>query len=325
MKMDEEIKITTKTALVTGGTGFIGSNLVRRLVADGWEVHCLVREGSNLELLLDVKDEITFHRTDGSTTSVVDIFQRSKPKIVFHLAAFSKHPYDLEELVPMINSNISLPVQILEAMSRTGVDFMINTGTFWQHYEGEPYNPVSLYSATKQAFQDILRFYTQAHPIRAITLILFDTYGPGDPRPKLFNQLTDAARTGHPMRMTPGEQMLDLVYIDDVVEGYMMSAKRLVSGQVSNHESFAISAGEHIRLRDFVDLFQKTLGSKIQIQWGSIPYREREVMVPWSEGAPPPGWEPKTSLQEGLKKTFNGLEKGKTSPGPSAKTRYRHQ
>jgi nucleoside-diphosphate-sugar epimerase len=190
--------------------------------------------------------------------------------------------------------------QLLEAMKVNELSNLINTGTSWEHYNNEVYNPVCLYAATKQAFEVIMEYYIQACGIKAITLKLFDTYGPDDFRPKLFNLLNKAAVTGEPLDMSEGEQLIDLVHIDDVVEAYLISALRLLDKQVTQHERYAVSSGNPLPLKELVKLYAEVTGQAIPLHWGARPYRDREVMVPWFLGSSLPGWKPLVSLSEGI-------------------------
>ena len=167
-------------------------------------------------------------------------------------------------------------------MTLQGVTKLINTGTSWQHYENEDYNPVCLYAATKQAFEDMLKFYVEASELKVITLKLFDTYGPDDPRPKLFTLLRRVAEEQTELAMSPGEQLIDLVYIDDVIEGYLLAARRLMDNSVSGMEDYAISSGKQISLKELVAIYGRTIGKQLPIKWGGRSYRTREVMVSWN-------------------------------------------
>ena len=100
--------------------------------------------------------------------------------------------------------------------------------------------------------------------------------------------------------MSPGEQMIDLVHVDDVVEAFVLSAQRLVSGTVEGHERYAVSSGRPIKLRELVELFVRVTAGPLAIEWGGRPYRDREVMIPWNTGSPVPGWQPKVGLEEGI-------------------------
>jgi len=292
-------KMKQRAALVTGATGFVGSQLARRLVHEGWLVHIVRRANSYLPDLTGLNN-ITQHTHDGSMDSMIDCVARAKPDVVFHLASKTQAEHKPEDVGPLIQSNILFGNQLLEAMRANGVNKLVNTGTFWQHYNNEDYNPVCLYAATKQAFEAILEFYVQACGIKAITLELFDTYGPDDPRPKLFQLLNNAARTKEPLNMSAGEQLIDLVHIDDVVDAYLLAAQHLLAGNVSQHECYAVSSEHPLRLKELVQLYADVIGQTIAVNWGARPYRYREVMTPWSRGNVLAGWSPKIKLEDGL-------------------------
>jgi nucleoside-diphosphate-sugar epimerase len=287
-------------ALVTGATGFVGSRLAQRLVREGWEVFVVVRPTSKLDQLAGVRDSIKIYEHDGSTEHLKHLVAAAKPEIVFHLASLFLAQHQAKDIVPLIQSNLQFGTQLVEAMVQNGVYRLVNTGTSWQHYENRDYSPVCLYAATKQAFEALLQFYLETTPLKVITLKLFDTYGPGDPRPKLFRLLKTAAEKQEPLAMSPGEQLIDLVYIDDVVEAYLVAAERLRAGLTNAHERYAVSSGQPISLKELVRVYEQVTGTKLPIQWGGRPYRPREVMVPWNKGAKLPGWEPRVALLEGV-------------------------
>lgn len=298
--MEEGRKV--RKALVTGGTGFIGSHLVRRLVNDGWEVHLIVRPGSGLGVFEGIKGRIRTHRHDGSIEGMFAIFDAARPDVVFHLASLFLSQHRPEDIEPLLGSNLVFATELLEAMARHRVCLLVNTGTSWQHYENSDFNPVNLYAATKQAFEAILAFYTESTPMKSITLKLYDTYGPGDNRPKLFTLLRNAAEEKKRLEMSPGEQLIDLVYVDDAVDAFIISAERLLEGLASAHENYAVSSGSPVKLKDLVETYARVTGANLDIVWGGRPYRAREVMVPWSKGRLLPGWSAKTALQEGIMK-----------------------
>lgn len=293
----------SKTAIITGATGFVGSHLARHLASNGWNVHAIVRPKSNTLPLLQTSEQITIHRHYGSTAQMIDIVQGIKPDIVFHLASLFLAQHQSRDVAPMIQSNLTFATQLLEAMAASGVYRLVNTGTSWQHYENKPYSPVCLYAATKQAFESILAYYTETTELQAVTLKLFDTYGPADNRPKLFSLLHEAAQEQKQLIMSPGEQLLDLVYIDDVVNAFCMAAKRLLEGKNERKsESFAVSSENPMRLKDIVSVYERVAGKKLPIQWGARSYRSREVMIPWSHGENLPGWRALVGFEAGVQK-----------------------
>lgn len=296
---ENSVKTDQRIALVTGATGFIGKHLARRLVQDGWKVHMLSRATSRLP---DKPEfiQITNYIYDGSTESVVNCVAQVKPDVVFHLASLFISQHSAQDITPLILSNVLFGNQLLDAMQANNVRYLINTGTSWQHYNDDDYNPVCLYAATKQAFESILEYYIQTDSIKAITLKLFDTYGSDDPRPKLFHLLKKATQSGEPLNMSAGEQLIDLVHIDDVINAYIVAAQRLIEGKVSQHERYAVSSKRSISLKEFVKLYTTITGQKASINWGARPYRNREVMIPWNKGIALEGWQSTIKLEDGI-------------------------
>ncbi len=294
-------KCKQRAALVTGATGFVGSHLARRLVREGWQVHILSRAGSRLPDAAEFA-QVTNHVHDGSTEGMVRCVAQAQPDVVFHLASLFLSQHTTKDIDALIQSNVLFGNQLLEAMKVNEVNCLINTGTSWQHYNNEDYNPVCLYAATKQAFEALLEYYVQACGIKAITLKLFDTYGPNDPRPKLFHLLNKAATSGVPLDMSAGEQLIDLVHIDDVVEAYLIAAQRLFEGKVFQRETYAVSSGLPLPLKDLVQLYAEVTRQTVNVNWGARPYRYREVMSTWNRGKKLPDWEPKIVLSLGMKR-----------------------
>ncbi|MDH3974414.1 MAG: NAD(P)-dependent oxidoreductase [Deltaproteobacteria bacterium] len=288
--------------LITGATGFVGSHLAKRLVSDGKDVHLIVRPGSDLSPLNSISEKITLHCHDGSTEGMFSVVEKAEPHIVFHLASLFLAQHESKDVAPMIESNILFATQLAEAMTKFGVNSLINTGTAWQHYNNEDYNPVCLYAATKEAYEDILRYYTETTGLKVITLKLYDTYGPGDMRPKLFSLLNRVAREKETMAMSPGEQLIDILYIDDVINAFIIAAHRVMDAGSGSMESFALSSGNPLKLKELILLYGEVFGEELTIEWGQREYRQREVMVPWNRGEVLPGWKPEIALREGIKK-----------------------
>jgi nucleoside-diphosphate-sugar epimerase len=234
----------------------------------------------------------------------VKIIAISKPDIVFHLAASVITQHRPEDISPLLQSNLIFSTQLLEAMTMNGVSRIINTGTFWQYYEDGRYSPSCLYAATKQAFESILEYYIKAKSLNAITLILFDSYGPSDPRLKLFSLLNEASKSDKILAMSPGEQKIDLVHIFDIVEAFVVASAHLFKDDVVGHHHYKISSGNLMKLKDVVSIYEVIKNIKLPINWGGRPYRVREIMVPYVKADSLPGWSPQISLTEGIKSLF---------------------
>lgn len=296
-------------ALITGSAGFIGGTLVRHLLARDWEVHAFLGPTCKAEALDKVKDQVRCHFHDGSTQGLFEILDQVKPEVVFHLASLFLSDHQPEDIEALVRSNILLSTQLAEAMACTGAARLVNTGTSWQHYHQADYRPVNLYAATKQAFEDILAYYHDARGLSHITLKLFDTYGPRDPRRKLVNLLLESARSGAVLDLSPGEQVLDLLHVDDVVAAFRVAGERLLASEAPLCETYLLG-GTRLTVRKLADCITRATGRPILAQWGGRPYRPREVMAPVASGAALPSWTPGVGLEQGLSEAYSALDRG---------------
>lgn len=289
--------------LVSGASGFIGKHLVNRLLKDGHDVSVIVRPSSKAASTPQTT-RIVF---DGDVENLITVLQTNKFDGVIHLASLFLAQHTPADVPALINSNLLFSTALLEAAVKSNVPWFINTGTFWQHYENSTYSPVNLYAATKQAFMDIAQYYLETSPINFVTLKLCDTFGPGDVRPKIFNLWLKISQTGETLEMSPGEQLIDISYIDNVIDGYVQMMNLLVQdmGHKLAGQSFALKSNERMTLKDLAQVFEKVTHAHLMIRWGKKDYRPREVMIPWEDGQTIPGWQPMISLAEGIKKTFN--------------------
>ncbi|MDC7714632.1 NAD-dependent epimerase/dehydratase family protein [Vogesella sp. LYT5W] len=282
--------------ILTGATGYIGRKLLYRLLERGHSVSVVVREKSPRLSSLPADTEKIFY--DGTFNSLLDGMKDKESGLVIHVASLFLTQHKPEDIGNLIDSNIKFPCYLLEAMHTCGLTEIINTGTSWQHYENSDYNPVNLYAASKQAFVDMLKFYQEAHHFKALTLELFDTFGPDDERKKLFHFLQDAAETGKTLKISPGQQLLDIVYIDDVLNAYEIAIKQ--SGKLTG--TFTVASGQLHNLQEIVAIYSKISQKKLNIEFSALPYRLREVMKPWECHRNLPNWTCEFSLEEGIKK-----------------------
>jgi nucleoside-diphosphate-sugar epimerase len=128
------------------------------------------------------------------------------------------------------------------------------------------------------------------------TLLVYETFGPDDTRGKILDRLIAAAISGTPLDLSPGEQAIDLVHVDDVVSAIMLVAEGLVAGTLPPGGRFALSSGTAITLRELAGRIEASLGRPVPARWGALSYRPGEIMRPWRGGAALPGWRPGHSL-----------------------------
>lgn len=144
-----------RRVLVTGATGFVGSRVVARFATDGWEVHAVCRPLSDRSRAPAVAG---WHVYEGGAEELVVAVQLSRPEVVVHIAATIVADHTPSQIVDLVTGNITFGTQLADAMTTAGCQRLVNTGTFWQHYNGDDrYSPVNLYAATTEASEAVLR------------------------------------------------------------------------------------------------------------------------------------------------------------------------
>lgn len=265
--------------LITGATGFVGINLCKKLQELDVSFSCLTRVGSKVELLEE--NHMDYFVFDGKPESLIEYMQYGKFDGVVHLASLFVADHKKEDIEQLILSNVLLGTKLLDASVACSVKWFLNTGTFWQHYNGEKYNPVNLYAATKQAFEDIAKYYSEASGIKFVTLKLNDTYGPNDTRRKIFTLWDEVSKNGEELGMSPGKQCIDIVHIDKVIDAYIYLIYALQSNYLHcDEDSFYVTSGRKITLQELAKEYEDSNNVRLNIKWGAREYRKREVMNP---------------------------------------------
>ena len=293
--------------IITGASGFVGAAAAVKLHHHGHQVYVITRQGSDISSL---PQDIEQYVDTGDTEKLNTFFMETKPDGVMHFASLVLNDHKPQDIESLIVSNILFGTRLLEASVKSDTQWFINTGTFWQHYNNEPYNPVNLYAATKEAFENIAKFYYETEKINFVTIELNDTFGSNDTRSKIFNLWRRSEKNQETLGMTKGEQTVDISYIENIIDAYIQMMDNLVQDQSSvlSGQKFCVSAQERMTLQDLSKVYEKALDTKLDIVWGERPYRHREVMLPWDKGTPVVGWEQKISLHDAIKKVIKDEE-----------------
>jgi nucleoside-diphosphate-sugar epimerase len=262
-----------KRVLITGATGFIGSHLVVSLLRQEYAVGILTRTSSNLQKFEAIKNAITVLGSE-TYTDIYSGIKNFMPDMVIHAAAMVNQQKP-EQIADLVNANITLGTHVLEAMKENGVTKFLNIGTRWQHIGNKRYCPANLYAATKEAFKDILIYY-ETRGIGHKTVELCDTFGIGDTRMKILDLLITACQKHEPVDLSPGGQMLDLSYVEDVCQ-FIVTGIQFEN--FFNNKTVSLS-GTVIKLRDLGKMIEEQYKISGFLKWSAKAYRDHEVMTP---------------------------------------------
>jgi nucleoside-diphosphate-sugar epimerase len=280
---------TNKRVLVSGATGFIGSGVTERLVDLSAEVAAITRTQPKSESV----NWINVANGDSFPSHAIAEFN---PEVVIHLATrfqASHSPSDIKEL---IRSNIEFGTLLLDSATKSGAAF-VNINSAWQHFESKPYSPVSLYAATKQAFSDIAQYYGETG-LDLRNLTIYDTYGPTDQRNKLVRQLLDAVKNNKQIDMGPGNQLINLLFLSDVVSAILRTAELPTAPMI---QDYVARAQNSISIRELVTVIEQVTGKELNANWGAREARPREMTSDWVFGHVLPVWKQQIDLEEGLR------------------------
>ncbi len=299
-----------KRVIVTGGSGFVGANLARRLVHDGHEVHLFVRKGYRPWRIDALRAKARIKETDLSDAEtlarhVADI----RPDWVFHLAAHGAYP-DQTELRRMVDTNIVGTMNLVAACLKTGFQAFINTGSsseygFQDHApsETERLEPNSHYAVTKASATLFCRYTAQRHGVRLPTLRLYSVFGPYEEPTRLIPALIVKGLRGALPPLTNPDTARDYVYIEDVIDAFLLAATQPTRepGAVYN-----VGTGVQTSLREVVEVARSVMGIAVEPQWGAMADRSWDTSVWVADNRKIQaelGWRPRHPFEQGFRLT----------------------
>jgi nucleoside-diphosphate-sugar epimerase len=293
-------KHNMQNVLITGGNGYLGSVLVQHLIRHGVEVHALVHRSRNrLDELLATQN---IHAVGSNIDAIEVLTAELRPDVIFHLAGKHAEPATMTDTADMIQSNLTVGTALLRgAVQCNRQPIFVNTGSFWQFSEQDSFSPNSFYAATKQAFMDLMHFFERVKNLRSTTLILYDTFGVDDPRPKLWTSILNAP-AGTRLSLTEGRQLIDLVHVDDVASAFVYAAELLSRGEVLER-TYAVRSERKVTLRELVESLNRLAGSRLELDWGAIPYKAGQIFIPW-QGPLLPGWHAEINIEKATSEYF---------------------
>jgi nucleoside-diphosphate-sugar epimerase len=282
--------------VITGATGYLGYHLTTRLLNAGHSVHAIVQPLSDTARLRSLTGDLHVHPIFSDSPRIRQLIGDVRPEVIHHLAAARSGKSAGQDFETVLRVNVLFGVNLAEAVMAAGRGRIVVAGSWWQYDPDGQVSPNNLYGASKQALYDLLRYYSRRHSVPIASLVLYDVYGPGDWRNRLTSLLCRASR-GETIAMTPGEQKIELVHIDDVVAAFEIAGQPDFSGAES---PFFVGTGTVMSIREIAALFGRIAGKPLALQWGAMAYPSHTVISPCRPTRTLPGWMPRHSIEEGL-------------------------
>jgi dolichol-phosphate mannosyltransferase len=295
--------------LLTGGTGFVGANLARRLLGDGHDVHLLVRPGYNPWRIDEVRGDLRLHvaRLDDAG-AVSRAVATAKPDWVFHLAAHGAYSWQTGP-GEIVCTNYLGTVTLVETCLKHGAAAIVNTGSsseygFKDHapHENELPEPNSHYAATKVAATAYCQFAARKHGVRIPTLRLYSAYGKYEEPARLLPTLVLHGLRGSLPPLAKPAIARDYIDVDDICDAYLLAATAPLSdlGAIYN-----VGTGLQTDLRRVVEIARDQFRIAAEPRWGSIPDRHWDTTVWVADSRKLQrelGWRPRVKFEDGFQR-----------------------
>lgn len=324
----QKIELNSKTILVTGAAGFIGSNLVQRLYKDVKGATIIGIDNMNDyydvrlkeyrldELQKNVQDGITwkFIKGDIADRKAIDnIFSQYKPAVVVNLAAQAGVRYSITNPDAYIQSNMIGFYNILEACRNNPVEHLVyaSSSSVYGGNKKVPFstddrvdNPVSLYAATKKSNELFAHCYSKLYDIPSTGLRFFTVYGPAGRPDMAYFGFTNKLLKGETIQIfNYGNCRRDFTYVDDIVEGIvrvMQGAPERKKGEdglpIPPYAVYNIGGGQPENLLDFVNILQKEL-VRARVLPKDFDFEAHKQLVPMQSGDVPTTYADATALE----------------------------
>ncbi len=319
--------IAGRQVLITGGLGFIGSNLALRCVSLGCQVTLLTRSLQKEANIAPVKDRLRVELVDMSTgDSSIDALHSLLPgqDYVFHLAAQTSHVHSMEAPLQDLQANCSVTLALLEgcrelcpeaAVVMPGTVTQVGRASVLPVAEGQPDWPLTLYDAHKLTCEKYLYVYHHNYGLKTTTLRLANVFGErqqvNNPQRGILNFMLWRAMNGEPLTVyEPGDFVRDYSYVQNVVDALLLVA----SSSRTAGRAYVFGSGSglkfHEMISQLVDAVRDVVGVKAEIRRVPFPSAEKKMDVgdfiadnrKLREDA---GWYPRVSFTEGLHSTIN--------------------
>ncbi|KKQ34471.1 MAG: Nucleoside-diphosphate-sugar epimerase [Microgenomates group bacterium GW2011_GWA2_37_6] len=301
-----------KIIVITGGGGFIGANLVRKLLESDYSVHILWKKNSDPWRLTDIKNHIVFHQTDiVNQTNLKSTLTKINPSVIFHLATYSSYR-NQEDVNQIFDVSIKGTLNLLLATKDVPYKIFVNTGSSSEYgikqkpmKEKNLLEPISFYAAAKSGQTLLCQTFSYQYKKPIVTIRPFSVYGPYEQKDRFVSTITRSLINKKTIKLTGGKRRRDFIYIDDLVNLYIQVVKKAdkLSGKILN-----AGTGHELTNDDVVKILFKITDQKTKIEKGKFPKRMWDSPH-WVANIETTkrllSWKPKYSIEKGLKANYD--------------------
>jgi len=298
--------------LITGASGFVGSNLIRKLIDENKEVTILIREDSDLWRINDLVPKIQTFKTDLSNYGKLEkIISDIDPDFVYHLGTYGGYPFQTS-IQKITQVNILNTINLFESLSKcNNLKLIINFGSSSEYgpkstsmNESDEAIPITPYGISKLTQTKFAKFYSKNMNLPIVTLRLFSVFGPFEEPGRLIFDIMTSVIKGKTIELSSPFPRRDFVYVSDVIQAIetAIHAKNIIG------EIFNIGTGVMRSVQDVVNNVLEIAKSNNKISWKIKQKRVFDDMTPWVSDTEKTKkilkWEPKYSFSDGLSLTY---------------------
>lgn len=286
--------MSKKTILLTGATGYLGSELLKHWISTGYQTIILKRSTSNLYRIENELKKCISYNVDEQNWEKV--FEENSVDVIVHTA--TSYGRKGETLAEVVMANTLFPIKLLDLAIKANVPYFINTASSLPRTINE-------YSLSKAHFQDWL--IQKKDQIQFIDMVLEYFYGPGDDDWKFISMVVKKLKENVPtIDFTSGTQKRDFIYISDVVSAYDVILNRIE--ELKSGTTIPVGSGTAYSLRSVVELCQELVGiHSTKLNFGALPDRLGEIPASHADTSriESLGWTLSFSLNSGINKVIN--------------------
>jgi UDP-glucose 4-epimerase len=303
---------------VTGGAGFIGSHVTDLLIREGYEV--TVYDNLSTGYLDYINPKAKFVLGDLADKEKLTREIRDHDGVI-HLASESIIEKSIKNPEETLKRNINFAINLLEAMRANKIDKIVfsSSAAIYGETKGYPVReddckePLQPYGASKLAIESILSGYFHSFKIKSVSLRYFNVYGPRDDQlpvtravPKWIKSMLLHQKI---LLYWKGKQIRDYIYVEDLAKAHILAFKNC-----NGLENFNVGSGNGVRLIEILDILSEISGIKIEIEdKGDRQGDPQKLFADITKIRRALGWNPETSLKDGLKKTYEFYKTNKKS------------